>query len=277
MNARCRHGLRADRCAVCTTAAVLVELATTVDQLAANLLPGTARPWRAPQISAERRAELDRQDREDRLHIAQQGDLPAHLRGQGVVVPPGESDAPYDLDIADLLSDILVAGDLLADQAAGVVEAELRTWAGAWADQVPSMAPPPAQSAFADPSTHWSFVAALLEDVARLNPDLLEHIADTAAMHVRRAAPALGLITDGQLLAALCPWCDGKTSAAPVGGHRTLRVRTLPGGLPAVVCEGGSCDPPEAECGARWRGLPAWPEHEWTWLAARLHRAEGAA
>lgn len=270
---RCAHALRVEHCPTCTTRAVLNELLVTVDQLASNLLPGTARPWRAPQVSAERRAELDRQAREDRLHIAQQGELPAHLRQQGVVVPPGESPAPYDLDIADLLVEILTAADTLAERVAEIVEADLIAWAGTWASTLPTIAPPAAAHAFADPRAHLAFLAEHAALIAVLDPDLLEHLADTAQRHIDRAAPALGLVADGQLLDALCPWCHGTTGAHPVGGARTLRVRTLPGGRAVVVCEGGRCEPDPADCGIRWRGLPAWDlQNEGEWLADRIAR-----
>jgi hypothetical protein len=39
--------------------AALDELTQVLDWLAASLLPGTTKPYRAPQMSAEKRAELD--------------------------------------------------------------------------------------------------------------------------------------------------------------------------------------------------------------------------
>lgn len=274
---RCTHALRVEHCATCSTRALLDQLATAVDQLAANLLPGTARPWRTPAVSAERRAELDRQAREDRLHIAQQGHLPPSLRGQSVVVPPGESPAPYDLDIADLLSTILAEADLAADQAAAVVESDLVSWAGAWAANLPSLAPPAASSAFADPRVHLAFLAEHAGTLARLDPDLLEVIAHSTARRLLEAQVALGLTFDGQLLPDACPFCSGRTPAHPVGGQQTLRIRIGPvepnprgqdgdlPGRPVIVCEGGLCEPGE-NSGQRWRGLPAWDllnEGEW--------------
>lgn len=257
---RCPHALRREHCPPCSTLDLLAELQTTVEHLAANLLPGTARPWRAPQVSAEKRAQLDAQAREDRLHIAQQGHLPAHLRGQGVVVPPGESPAPYDLDIADLLSTVLVEADALADRLC------LLLW---------RPIDPPATSAFADPRRHLALVVRLLDELAAVDPDELEAVAHWCQVKIRDAAPALGLVSDGQLLEALCPWCGGATGAHPVGGARTLRVRTLPGGRPVVVCEGGRCtaEPGTPDCGISWRGLPAWDlENEGAWLADRIER-----
>lgn len=275
---RCAHALRLEHCPPCSTRQLLLELQTTVDQLAANLLPGTARPWRAPQVSAERRAELDHQAHQDRLHIAQQGDLPAHLRGQGVVVPPGESPAPYDLEVADLLSTVLADADTWADKADAVLVAHLTEWAGGWSRGLPDarLAPPAASSAYASPRPHLDFLADVMELLTLVEPDLVEMLADWAERTIRAAAPALGLISDGQLLDALCPWCGGVTGAHPIGGAKTLRVRTLPGGRPVVVCEGGRCvaEPGTAECGISWRGLPAWDlENEGAWLADRIERS----
>jgi hypothetical protein len=100
----------------------------------------------------------------------------------------------------------------------------------------------------------------------------------------RRAAAALGLILDGQLLDALCPWCDGRTDRHPTGGARTLRVHVLhrrdQPDTPVVACEGGHCQPSSADASGdpadRWHGHPTWPQHEWEWLAARIDHAEQA-
>lgn len=280
---RCPHALRLEHCPTCSTRTLLVELQTTVDHLAANLLPGTARPWRAPQVSAEKRAELDAQAREDRLHIAQQGDLPAYLRDQGVVIPPGESPAPYDLDIADLLADVLTVADELTDRADAVLVPHLTEWAGSWALTLADrrVAPPHAQSAFASPRAQLQFLDDVLDLLAALDPDLLEHIADTAQTHVDRAAGALGLLMDGQLLDGSCPWCKGRTGAHPSGGQRTLRVRmSLPRtdqSRPLIVCEGGRCEPGAAS-GLLWRGLPAWDLiNEGEWLRECIRIADEAA
>lgn len=253
---RCRHRLRLADCPTCSCRVLLDQLADTVRQLSASLMPGTSRPWRAPQVSAEKRAELDRQAREDRRHIAQQGNLPAHLRGQSVVTAPGESPAPYDLDIADLLSSILAEADTMA---------ELVT-------VPPLLPPPPATSAFASPTPYLEHIARGLDLV---DDDLLEHIADRCHRLVQQARQHLGEVTDGQLLAGLCPWCGGVTGAHPVGGAKTLRVRALPDGRPVIVCEGGRCTAEQGpDCGIKWRGLPAWDlENEGAWLADRIERA----
>lgn len=258
---RCLHGTPVERCPECWARQQLDALTTTAGHLAAVLMPGTARPWRAPTVSAERRAELDRQAHEDRLLIAQQGWLPAHLRGLTVLVPPGESPAPYDLDTADLLSEILAAADLMADHASLALGLPL---------------PFSASSAFADPRPFLEHTAALL---SRLPVEHQQTIASVCADLVETARVSLGEVLDGQVLDAICPWCDGRTNAHPAGGARTLRFRLVEDRgepFPLIVCEGGHCEP-GANSGHRWRGLPAWSLfNEGTWLADCIAARDGA-
>lgn len=239
----------------------VLELSAAVEHLAASLLPGTARPWRASPVSAEKRAELDHKARLEARMVDVV--LPAHLRSSRSVVAPGEAPAPYSLDIADLLTEVLIAADALAEtvaQHAGVER--LAT----------------ASSAYADPRPYLAHVHQHLLAAQDADPLLLGTVERECARLLQRAHEALGLVTDGQLLAAVCPWCDGRTSAHPVGGQRTLRVRLLPApkgetGRPIIVCEGGLCEPTSADCGIWWRGLPAWDlENEGAWLADRLSR-----
>lgn len=78
-----------------------------------------------------------------------------------------------------------------------------------------------------------------------------------------RMAEAFSEILDGQQLTADCPWC----------GKPELRIRLIGpvhAQQPVVVCENEGCNPQPAECGKWWRGHPAWPFHEWEWLAARI-------
>lgn len=237
--------------------AAVRELHEAVGWLAATLVPGTHKPYRAPTISPEQRAERDRDARLERL--------------ERVGIAPGETPAPVDLDVADLLVETLTTVDELCDRACIAAN---------------EPAPPAASSAFADPAPFLDALlrtlpAAVLEDVA-LALDV-ERACDSL---VYRTHALLGLLGDGQVLAALCPWCGGRTATAPVGGAKTLRVRAqLPAGKrsvagvdPAdvtwyVVCE-GECAPPEADCGTWLRGRPAWPlGREGQWLADRLERA----
>lgn len=109
---------------------------------------------------------------------------------------------------------------------------------------------------------------ALLEAcraAARTKPDGIA-VDEPAWAMLHTIEQALGEIYDGQKLAAECPWCHGGLAV----DRQTWRVRILPGNMPAIVCESGTCEPPEAEAGTWWRGKPAWPLWEWNWLADRL-------
>jgi hypothetical protein len=78
-----------------------------------------------------------------------------------------------------------------------------------------------------------------------------------------RMAEAFNEILDGQQLSADCPWC----------GKQDLHIRLIGpphAQQPVVVCENDGCNPMPAECGKWWRGHPAWPMHEWEWLAKRI-------
>jgi hypothetical protein len=245
---RCQHALRLEHCAPCTAAHAVDELATAVDWLTASLLPGTGRTWIPPIHYEDRRTpeqrEQARLEREQRIDIA-----------------PGQAPVPFDVDVLDLLSTILVEADDLADRAA------VACW---------RPVDPPATSAFADAGRPVALLAQLLPTLARQDPDLVAHIAERAADLVDQAQHVLGLTFDGQLLDANCPWCRGRTERHPEGGRRTLRIRTgkperdpVTGqqgpGRTLVVCEGGACEPGE-QSGLRWRGLPAWDllnEGEW--------------
>jgi hypothetical protein len=248
---RCPHALRVEHCTPCLAAHLVGELATAVDWLTASVLPGTGRAWLPPAHYEDRRTpeqrEQARLEREQRIDIA-----------------PGEAPVPFDVDVLDLLSTVLVEADDLAERVA------VACW---------RPIDPPATSAFADAGRPVALVAQLLPVVQ--DRDLLEHIADHVSVLVDKAQHVLGLTFDGQLLDATCPWCKGRTSHHPEGGRRTLRIRTgkpeanpkagqpgEPDEHPArtlVVCEGGACEPGD-QSGQRWRGLPAWDllnEGEW--------------
>lgn len=232
------------------------ELQTAIDWLIASLLPGTGHPYRPPGMSQEARAERDRLAKLERLERS--------------VIAPGESPAPFDLDVADLLAEILSAADDMADQVSD-------------AAKVPRM--PGAGSAFADPAPFLARVLKLAP-VCAAAPGVLAAVEARCDQLTMRTHTLLGLLGDGQVLDALCPWCDGRRSDAPVGGQKTMRVRAqLPAGQPMskvdpvdvrwlVVCESGLCEPPQSDCGERFRGRPAWPlRTEGEWLAQRLEMA----
>lgn len=238
--------------------AAVRELRQAVDWLAATLMPGTGKPYRAPTLTVEQRADRDRLARLERL--------------ERVGIAPGEVPAPFDLDVADLLAEIMATVDRLADRVC------LAVW---------RPVPPPAVSAFTDPGPYLALVLRLLPDAAGQDPSLTGDVEAACDGLVFRTHALLGLLGDGQLLDVTCPWCGGRTATDPVGGAKTMRVRAqLPVGVRSVagvdpgdvrwyvVCEGGRCEPPEADCGERWRGRPAWPlKTEGEWLAGRLEQA----
>ena len=220
----------------------LADLIQTTGWLAVSLMPGTARPWRAPSITDERRNEMDalaKAERHERTDIA-----------------PGDSPDPYNFGVADLLVEILMCSDLMAEQVA-----QDAGW-----DRLPH-----ASSSYADPTPFLRYVEVILN--AGVEVETCAYISEVCAPLVKAGAQMCGIFADGQLLAGLCPWCGGKSSRTPVGGSPTLRVHTGAAGA-LIVCEGGMCEPPSADVGMHWRGFPAWPVHEWSWLANRLERSE---
>lgn len=210
-------------------------------------LRGTPRPWSEPAASLERRAEADAKARAERLERSD--------------VAPGERMAPLHIDVLDVIVDLVATADDLAERLAqhhGAVEAPLA-----------------ASSAFSDPRPHLRLVGRLCGDLEADEDQVTAALLAHARAELRRlgddVAAALGLIRDGQVLKALCPWCGGRTTDKPVGGGHTLRVRNRHDG-PVIVCHGVGCEPPEADCGTWIHGRPAWPQHEWDWLAQRLEQ-----
>jgi hypothetical protein len=238
--------------------AALDELSAVLGWLAASLLPGTAKPYRAPQMSAEKRAELDQVARHENALARRQ-----KARSENVMTPLGEVPAPCNLDVMDLLADLLTAADEMAETVAVTVHRPVN---------------PPASSAFADPAPYLDLVREHLDLAATVDDTLDRWVAEKCRGLLLRANNQLGLVMDGQLLAGLCPWCGGRTSKHPVGGARTLRIRLVAVGddseVPAVVCESSLCEPPDEDFGTTWRGRPAWPlDTEGVWLSRRIEMA----
>lgn len=239
--------------------AAVRELRLAVEWLAASLLPGTGKPYRAPTMTAAARAERDLAARLERL--------------ERVGIAPGEGTVPLDLDVADLLSEILATADELADLVCAALS--------------PVLMARPASSAFADPGPYLDLLDRWLPLAAETRPSLARLVEGRCDGLTERTHHTLGLLGDGQTLDAICPWCQGRASDAPVGGAKTMRVRAqLPAGKvsvasvdPAevrwfVVCEGVNCEPGTADCGHEVRGRPAWDlSVEAEWLADRLTRA----
>lgn len=207
-------------------------------------LRGTPRPWSEPTVSPQTRAAADAEARLERLERSN--------------VAPGESASPLHVDILDVILELVATAEDLAartSQAAGVDT------------------PPPAKSALDDPRPHLRHVRAWGPQAGEANPALPQLVATRLARLADTVRAALRLLRDGQTLGAICPWCGGRTPRTPVGGGRTLRVHETLEGL-FVACHGIGCAPPEADCGNRWRGRPAWTDAEWDWLAQRIKHAD---
>lgn len=227
----------------------LDEAAALVIGLAHLREPDVRRPWREPTLTEERRAELDyaaRIERAERNEVA-----------------PGEHPDACRADVLDALSAVLERAEDLAHHLSR-------------AAYCPAL---PAAMRDADPRPYLARAAACLP-VAASGPggaEIAAWAAGEAARIVAAMSAALALVVDGQQLRAICPWCDGRTEMAPLGGERTWRVRMLPGDLVVIVCESGQCAPPVGSVTTWWRGRPAWSIGSWDWLAAQVERADQAA
>ncbi|MET7333291.1 hypothetical protein [Nonomuraea sp. NPDC005650] len=155
----------------------------------------------------------------------------------------GASPAPLDVNVLQAVLDMLVQADDLAAAIAGHYG---RGW-------LPSPGPGELDAR-----------PYLLYAARHLPEQLVEQVAPVAAAMVDRVASLLCMVYDGQHLDVECPWC-----------HNTdvWRVRELPGGMVAVVCE-GVCEPPLDQVGTWWGGQPVWPIQDWPRLARLIHAAE---
>jgi hypothetical protein len=256
-------------------AAAIDELLLVVDWLAGNLLPGTHRPYIPRQLSAEKQAELARKARETDFLEYRTYHAVVDI-GTGVQIPLGESPAPMNLEIAELLADIAAAASSMC---------QLVTLAGG-AKHLGLEPLLPAQHAHTDPRPYLQRV----RDVLPWSLTVWDTVESTCHALTRRGHVLLGLFGDGQMLKALCPWCDGRTPAHPSGGQQTLRVcAEVPKGQTVatvhpndlrwlVICESALCEPPSEDFGEWYRGRPAWSlRAEGDWLAARLEMNLDAA
>lgn len=255
-----------------TTAATAAvdELIEAVGWLAASLLPGTRRPYRAPTMPDEKRDELARLDRQLR-----------HNLGYGMQIPLGESPAPMDLAVEDLLTEVVESVDSMSRQVALAADVDPSWFVASSTGIVTYFVA--AEHALTNPAPYLVRIKALLPRAA----DVARSIERRCDDHTFRIHEILGLFGDGQILRSACPWCGGKTEKSPAGGELTLRVRlVLPQGKRTfagvdpreirwlVVCTGGRCEPPSRDVGTWWRGMPAWDlANEGEWLANRLERA----
>jgi hypothetical protein len=233
--------------------------------LAETRIPGTPPPYRVNPLTADQRAQLDHQARQER--VDRDG------------LAPGEHPDAVRPEVLDLLASLLIDAVDLAEHVS-------------LAARAPVLPPPP--TAFADPTPYLTRAADYLPEAVAAwtnGPDLAAWVARTARHMLNEMGRALALVYDGQQLRMICPWCAGRTETAPIGGEYTWRVRDLLGTLRcehghpdrqacpscpqhiAIVCESGTCEPPSRDVTTWWRGHPAWPIYEWDWLAKRVHAA----
>lgn len=255
--------------AVPTVEAILADLDSITDawpDLVEHRQPGTPRPWRQALIDPERRAAIAKRDAEERA-----GRDPD---------APGFTSAPQHLDVLDTIIDTWVT----LDELVALISPDWRRsrTAGALDRKAAEYGPAPVT----DIEPMVAFIRTWLADAAdQVNPARLDRIARRLEHAVTETNRQLGLIRAGQLLnGALCPWCKGTTPKHPEGGAVTMRVEEIPGSrtlgveaAAAVVCWNPLCTPPEVDCGTWFRGRPAWPWHEWEWLADRLIIADPPA
>jgi hypothetical protein len=189
---------------------------------------------------------------------------------------PGEHPDAARADVLDLLASLAYDAWDLADTVGQAVGQP----------RLPRPAP------FADPAPHLHITIHYLPAAAEADDLVGPWVASQARRMLGELTRALCLTFSGQTLAAICPWCQGRTESAPAGGQRTWRVRDLLGTLAcshghidkalcnkcpqqiAIVCESHTCEPPSDKIGTWWRGMPAWPIYEWDWLAKQLHAAD---
>lgn len=198
-------------------------------------LKGTHRPWREPTLTAEQRAQLDAQARAEKQE-----------RGAFVL---GESPAPVHLDTLDKLQDIahkLRRLALAVDLETGIVTPALHA------------------------QTDYRNVPAIIDYLQHQLPHTSEAAQDTARRVTARIradmAHDFAEVFDGKRLKADCPWCRQPALYIRLIGPEHARS-------PVIACQSGTCEPPAADCGTWWRGRPAWPAHEWDWLARRLNHS----
>lgn len=118
---------------------------------------------------------------------------------------------------------------------------------------------------------HWACV--WLEDYLPWiadHPRLLDRVQREAARLVRLVRAGIGELQSGLLLQAPCPWCRGVDEDHP-DGALSMRLYTQQKLIDSyVLCHGKDCDPPESDCGGRFKGKPWWPSTEFDWLAGHM-------
>ena len=119
---------------------------------------------------------------------------------------------------------------------------------------------------------HWS--CSWLEsslDVISAHEDFADVLTEDVRHVRRRIAAVVGDVENGMTLKAYCISCRGVDATSSLPSY-TLRLRVAP--APVIECSNPDCEPTDAMCGNWIRGRPAWPQHEWDWLANRIRESE---
>jgi hypothetical protein len=228
---------------------------------------GTPRPWRQALLDPEVRAAQLARDRVDR--DARDPDA------------PGFTSAPEHVDVLDVMVATWAALDELVHR---ISPDWRRSRAGGGRTRTEAER---GHAPLGDITASIEFIRLWIGTVNDVEPGIARGPAQQLHALTSEVSRVLGLVRAGQLLSgAVCPWCRGVTPKHPAGGATTLRVeeiakakhatqlRPAVEAVHAVVCWNPLCDPDEEDCGTRYRGRPAWPWHEWEWLAKRLVIAE---
>ena len=174
-------------------------------------------------------------------------------RGPHESVDPSVAGAPAPLllDVYDALCDINHWADDTSDAIAQLTGTE-RPW----------LAVCDPNGGWADPTGRIAYIGDQLDEVVRLEPDLADAITREASAHAHRSAALMGLIVDGQVLDADCPYCHKS---------RVLKNLDTPDG-PTIVCLSDVCrDQQDATGHTRLYGRRAWRHPDgWTQLAKML-------
>ena len=235
------------------------DLHNAVEQLALNVLPGTALPFTGHLTDDKKReqAALHRQEREEREARW------AKARGPFATADPiggGETPDPYRLDMVELLTHILAKADELADtvsQAAGVNPQ------------------PPAASAYESPARFLVHTRAWLDMAEEAQAGLTWKVKDECEALTFRANVLLGHMGDGHRLPHDCPWCGvdqvriRSIAVTYDDGHEQYR--------PHIVCESRLCTVNEESVTYWHRGHPAWDlinEGDWFGRCIEAKRAK---
>ncbi|MGB3771726.1 MAG: hypothetical protein WBF79_01945 [Rhodococcus sp. (in: high G+C Gram-positive bacteria)] len=131
----------------------------------------------------------------------------------------------------------------------------------------------PLDAASKDPRPWLLVVKTWLDSADKRDSRTIPWVHDQMTALTVQVERLLGDVRDGQVMNGVCPWCRGRLQDGGTEG-RTLRIH-YPNGRdendePLIFCFGVNCNPPQAACGTRFRGKPAWNIREWDWLSAQL-------